>query len=61
MRITNMNYIPDRSRPGLTRTATGAVDLQGAFGNWTAVGRRKRKLWHVGRQREKRKLKSVEL
>ncbi|KAK3559310.1 hypothetical protein QTP86_012718 [Hemibagrus guttatus] len=56
-----MNFIPDRSRPGLTTTAIGAVDLQGAGGNWAAVGRRSRGGRRVRRQREKRKGKSVGL
>ncbi|KAK3546262.1 hypothetical protein QTP70_025608 [Hemibagrus guttatus] len=30
MRIVSTNFIPARSRPGLTATAIGAVDLQGA-------------------------------
>ncbi|KAK3574646.1 hypothetical protein QTP86_011559 [Hemibagrus guttatus] len=50
MRIVSTNFIPDRLRPGLTTTAIGAVDLQGAGGN-----RR------VHRQREKRNGKSVGL
>ncbi|KAK3517790.1 hypothetical protein QTP70_018948, partial [Hemibagrus guttatus] len=56
-----MNFIPDRSRPGLTTTAIGAVDLQGAGGNWATVGRRSRGGRRVRRQREKRKGKSVGL
>ncbi|KAK3526420.1 hypothetical protein QTP70_025452, partial [Hemibagrus guttatus] len=55
------NFIPDRSRPGLTTTAVGAVDLQGAGGNWATVGRRSRGGRRVHRQREKRKGKSVGL
>ncbi|KAK3548755.1 hypothetical protein QTP70_020328 [Hemibagrus guttatus] len=55
------NFIPDRSRPGLTTTAIGAVDLQGASGNWATVGRRSRGGRRVHRQREKRKGKSVGL
>ncbi|KAK3529832.1 hypothetical protein QTP86_006912 [Hemibagrus guttatus] len=55
------NFIPDRSRPGLTMTAIGAVDLQGASGNWATVGRRSRGGRRVHRQREKRKGKSVGL
>ncbi|KAK3553472.1 hypothetical protein QTP70_003516 [Hemibagrus guttatus] len=61
MRIVSTNFIPDRSRPGLTTTAIGAVDLQGAGGNWTTVGRRSRGGRRVHRQREKRKGKSVGL
>ncbi|KAK3511333.1 hypothetical protein QTP70_001454 [Hemibagrus guttatus] len=49
------------SRPGLTTTAIGAVDLQGASGNWATVGRRSRGGRRVHRQREKRKGKSVGL
>ncbi|KAK3569684.1 hypothetical protein QTP86_002614 [Hemibagrus guttatus] len=61
--ITNKstNFIPDRSRPGLTTTAIGAVDLQGAGGNWATVGRRSRGGRRVRRQREKRKGKGREL
>ncbi|KAK3559305.1 hypothetical protein QTP86_012712 [Hemibagrus guttatus] len=51
----------NRSRPGLTTTAIGAVDLQGAGGNWATVGRRSRGGRRVRRQREKRKGKSVGL
>ncbi|KAK3533904.1 hypothetical protein QTP70_034899 [Hemibagrus guttatus] len=61
MRIVSTNFIPDRSRPGLTTTAIGAVDLQGAGGNWATVGRRSRGRRRVRRQREKRKGKSVGL
>ncbi|KAK3508145.1 hypothetical protein QTP70_015344, partial [Hemibagrus guttatus] len=49
------------NRPGLTTTAIGAVDLQGAGGNWATVGRRSRGGRRVHRQREKRKGKSVGL
>ncbi|KAK3538187.1 hypothetical protein QTP70_032945 [Hemibagrus guttatus] len=61
MRIVSTNFIPDRSRPGLTTTTIGAVDLQGAGGNWATVGRRSRGGRRVRRQREKRKGKSVGL
>ncbi|KAK3540327.1 hypothetical protein QTP70_029586 [Hemibagrus guttatus] len=61
MRIVSTNFIPDRSRPGLTTTAIGVVDLQGAGGNWATVGRRSRGGRRVRRQREKRKGKSVGL
>ncbi|KAK3518110.1 hypothetical protein QTP70_033330, partial [Hemibagrus guttatus] len=61
MRIVSTNFIPDRSRPGLTTTAIGAVDLQGAGGNWATVGRRSRGGRRVHRQREKRKGRSVGL
>ncbi|KAK3517285.1 hypothetical protein QTP70_002580 [Hemibagrus guttatus] len=55
------NFIPDWSRPGLTTTAIGAVDLQGAGGNWATVGRGSRGGRRVHRQREKRKGKGREL
>ncbi|KAK3570552.1 hypothetical protein QTP86_022502 [Hemibagrus guttatus] len=42
-------------------TAIGAVDLQGAGGNWATVGGRSRGGRRVRRQREKRKGKSVGL
>ncbi|KAK3559075.1 hypothetical protein QTP86_002989 [Hemibagrus guttatus] len=42
-------------------TAIGAVDLQGAGGNWATVGRRSRGGRRVHRQREKRKGKGREL
>ncbi|KAK3574628.1 hypothetical protein QTP86_011544 [Hemibagrus guttatus] len=61
MRIVSTNFIPDRSRPGLTTTAIGAVDLQGAGGNWATVGRRSRGGRRVRRQREKKKGKGREL
>ncbi|KAK3567143.1 hypothetical protein QTP86_010729 [Hemibagrus guttatus] len=61
MRIVSTNFILDRSRPGLTTTAIGAVDLQGAGGNWATVGPRSRGGRRVHRQREKRKGKSVGL
>ncbi|KAK3508711.1 hypothetical protein QTP70_004260 [Hemibagrus guttatus] len=61
MRIVSTNFIPDRSRPGLTTTAISAIDLQGASGNWATVGRRSRGGRRVRRQREKRKGKSVGL
>ena len=56
-----MNPIPDRSRPGLTTTAIGAVHLQGAGGNWTTVGRRRRGGRCVRRKREKRNAKRLGL
>ncbi|KAK3539573.1 hypothetical protein QTP70_010272 [Hemibagrus guttatus] len=56
-----LNFIPDRSRPELTTTAIGAVDLQGAGGNWATIGRRSRGGRRVHRQREKRKGKGVGL
>ncbi|MCI4382162.1 hypothetical protein PGIGA_G00260620 [Pangasianodon gigas] len=59
--VSTLNFIPDRSRPGLTTTAIGTGDLQGASGNWATVGRRSRGGRRVRRQREKRKGKSVGL
>ncbi|KAK3514790.1 hypothetical protein QTP70_031178 [Hemibagrus guttatus] len=59
--LSTLNFIPDRSRPGLTTTAIGAVDLQGAGGNWATVGGRSRGGRRVHRPREKRKGKSVGL
>ncbi|MCI4391424.1 hypothetical protein PGIGA_G00134180 [Pangasianodon gigas] len=59
--VSTLNFIPDRSRPGLTTTAIGTGDLQGAGGNWATVGRRSRGGRRVRRQREKRKGKSVGL
>ncbi|KAK3552305.1 hypothetical protein QTP86_010101 [Hemibagrus guttatus] len=59
--LNRTNFIPDRLRPRLTTTAIGAVDLQGAGGNWATVGRRSRGGRRVHRQREKRKGKSVGL
>ncbi|KAK3528491.1 hypothetical protein QTP70_000311 [Hemibagrus guttatus] len=56
-----VNAGSDRKRPGLTTTAIGAVDLQGAGGNWATVGRRSRGGRRVRRQREKRKGKGREL
>ncbi|KAK3555065.1 hypothetical protein QTP86_007988 [Hemibagrus guttatus] len=59
--VSTLNFILDRSRPGLTTTTIGAVDLQGAGGNWATVGGRSRGGRRVHRQREKRKGKSVGL
>ncbi|KAK3573842.1 hypothetical protein QTP86_032881 [Hemibagrus guttatus] len=59
--VSTLNFIPDRSRPGLKTTAIGAIDLQGTGGNWATVGRRSRGGRRVHRQREKRKGKSVGL
>ncbi|KAK3508380.1 hypothetical protein QTP70_025786, partial [Hemibagrus guttatus] len=50
-----------QAQPGLTTTASSAVDQQGAGGNWATVGRRSRGGRRVHRQREKRKGKSVGL
>ncbi|KAK3508392.1 hypothetical protein QTP70_027449 [Hemibagrus guttatus] len=61
MRLISTNFILDQSRPGLTTTTIGAVDLQGAGGNWATVGGRSRGGRRVRRQREKRKGKSVGL
>ncbi|KAK3547170.1 hypothetical protein QTP86_015642 [Hemibagrus guttatus] len=61
MGIVSTNFIPDRSRPGLTTTAISAADLQGAGGHWATVGGRSRGGKRVRRQREKRKGKSVGL
>ncbi|KAK3523061.1 hypothetical protein QTP86_012663 [Hemibagrus guttatus] len=51
----------DQSRPRLTTTAIGTVDLQGTSGNWATVGQRSRGGRRVHRQREKRKGKGVGL
>ncbi|KAK3560854.1 hypothetical protein QTP86_022604 [Hemibagrus guttatus] len=59
--LISTNFIPDRSRHGLTTTAICVVDLQCAGGNWATVGRRSRGGRRVHRQREKRKGKSVGL
>ncbi|KAK3537120.1 hypothetical protein QTP70_002138 [Hemibagrus guttatus] len=56
-----LNFIPDRSRPGLTTTAIGAVDLQGTGGNWATVDRRSRGGRRVHRQKEKRKAELHEI
>ncbi|KAK3564115.1 hypothetical protein QTP86_007626 [Hemibagrus guttatus] len=58
---STLNFIPDRSRPGLKTTAIGAVDLQGTGGNWATIGRSSRGGRRVHRQTEKRKGKSVGL
>ena len=55
MRITNQrNMIPDRSRPGLTTAATGAVPQQGACGNYATVGQRKQRRQRRNGRRRKR-------
>ena len=65
MQIKSSTSIPDRSRPGLTTTAIGTVNLQGADGNWATVGRRRSRRRRggkrVGRKREKKTFKSVGL
>ena len=38
MMINQRNIIPDRSRPGLTTTAIGAVVQQGVYGKCATVG-----------------------
>ena len=52
-----MNPILDWSRPQLTATAIGAVDVQGADGNLATVGKRRRGGRLVCRQKEKCKSK----
>ncbi|XP_061621461.1 uncharacterized protein LOC133474126 [Phyllopteryx taeniolatus] len=64
MSVHPKSSIPDRSWPGLTTSATGAVNLQGAVGNSATVGRserRRRGGKRVLRQKEKRKTQSLEL
>ncbi|KAK3508184.1 hypothetical protein QTP70_016007, partial [Hemibagrus guttatus] len=59
--LKNPHCTLETLRPGLTTTAIGAVDLQGAGGNWATVGGSSRGGRRVHRQREKRKGKSVGL
>ncbi|KAI5611767.1 hypothetical protein C0J50_1408 [Silurus asotus] len=63
MRITNETFIPDRSRPGLTTTATGIVSRQGTGGNWATVGRRRRRSGgkRLQRRQGKEKCRRVEV
>ena len=63
MRNRNRISIPDRSWPGLTTTAIGAVGQQGADGNYATVrhDRRRRGGRRIQRRREERKVKSVEM
>ncbi|KAI5615411.1 hypothetical protein C0J50_10766 [Silurus asotus] len=63
MRITKENFIPDRSRPGLTTTATGIVSRQGTGGNWATVGRRRRRRGgrRLQRRQEKEQCRRVEV
>ena len=59
--VSNNMFIPDRSRPGSTTAAIGAVQ-QGADGNYaTAVGRRKRGGKRVKEKRERGLGKSMEM
>ena len=46
-----INTIPDRSRPGLTTAAAGAVPQQGAGGNYATVGQRRKR--RNGRRRKR--------
>ena len=57
--VKPMNPILDQSRPRLTMTTIGIVDLQGAGENYGTVGRRRRGKRHVRRQREKKKCKRL--
>ena len=43
MRKTNVIIMPDRSWPGSTKTASGAVVQQGAAGKYAAVGQRRKR------------------
>ncbi|KAI5089887.1 hypothetical protein C0J45_20022 [Silurus meridionalis] len=63
MRITKENFIPDRSRPGLTTTATGIVSRQGTGGIWATVGRRRRRRGgrRLQRRQEKEQCRRVEV
>ena len=60
MRITRPMK-PNGSRPWLTMTAIGAVDLQGANGNWVTLGQRRRGGRCLHRQQENRKSKTLGL
>ena len=52
----NVIFMPDRSGPGLTKTASGTVVQQGTAGKYATVGhRRKRGGKHV-RDKQKRRM-----
>ena len=53
---SSKNGIPDRSRPGLTTTATGAGVQQGAGGKYATVGQKKERR-RGGKQAQKRRVK----
>ena len=64
MRIESKQIsIPDRSRPGSTTTAIGAVSQQGTGRNYATVGQRRRRRGgrRVQRRREGRKVKRIVL
>ena len=63
MRIMNQFPIPDRSRPGSTTTAIGAVSQQGTDRNYATVGQRRRRRGGrcVQKRREGRKVKKIVL
>ena len=52
MQNTVQNAIPDRSRPGLSKTAIGTVAQQGAGGHHATEGQRRR---GRGRRRVRRR------
>ena len=67
MRSPVNNFIPDRSRPGLTTATTGTVVQQGTSGNYVTDGQRRQRGQRrkpgrrIQRLRERRKAKSVEV
>ena len=62
MQVVNSNLMPDRSRPGLTTTATGAVVQQGISGKYATVGHRQRRGGkQVRRRKEKKRGRKVAL
>ena len=63
MRSPVNNFIPDRSRPGLTTAASGTVVQKGISGNYATDGQRRQRgqrikaMRRIQRLRERRKAK----
>ena len=58
MQIANTKLMPDRSRPGVTTTATDAVVQQGVSGNSATVGQRQKRGGKQARKRKEKKRSS---
>ena len=56
MRNKNVILMPDRSWPGLTKTASGTVVQQGAAGKYATVGQRRKRGGKHARDKHKRRM-----
>ena len=59
--INRKIFIPDRTRPGLPTSATGAVSQQGVSGQYTTVRRKGRGGRRIQKKRERNRQKSIKL